>query len=979
MANLNKPLNFFEKNGFYKSDITYGDLKLNFMDLERQLLEIDSDYQKGSCIDISADKASSILNSLLHDSNLRKNDILYDDKVQFMAYVTYYKNRSKKNLKRLTSLINDGCAFILEELPGSEHMASRVESISSSTAYQEYIPPLYDLTEFRDFMKHIASDEIKDDDALLRPLSDFLYIQSSPMTHESAPSIASCAAMRMAYFLSKAQISPFIFKNLLPLLDTQANSMSYAQDRRHGAKQKHFYNIKKLFTFLASLKQCQYSEEILPFVGMSAQSCMYIAQACFSGDFLPKDPHAGRMWLRMSALQGHPLAYYYDVIVNNSMDYNLSGSNTNFIDELFFAYNLCINQSYATVSFEEQIELEDGTVIEVEEYLLYNALTALAKRCHLQFITERAVSEDLNVYDYGIFVIEGFKKMMLERKRRFAAPLFILCSLTYEDLPILDQGFIMALLEAVHTVDEDDEEISVFDKILSILHKALQVAVIEGDIFSCRVLVDQNEAIAQKFAATYEKSIYIRALQLLVENFDAGAVNTLLRLCNDSEELKVKCADTLNFIHDHIHDDLQSPIVDVFHINDGAGFDFAPHHIYLLTQLQNMYYVMAKKVTKDDIASTLLRLGSDCMDKRCQDELERLKAQGRYKPVAYIRVLDDIVKDADKDAMCANFMAKVYSEGNLLPRNMALACHYHYLSYKLGSDESLGVLRNLSYSSHSDFQRYALSHSQMLCDVIALRWRFVGAELNIDCSVLAGHIKKLIRAIYKKDGPFERYLHTIYSQDSDNLLTATVDFLFENNALTKRDISLLSALAEKVSLSFIPMNYAVCQSLFCFNDFSSFEIESYLNSKSGYALKENDIHLYMTYMSSFFVLGFSAMFLDYNLDDSAPAPEILKGNLELLHLIAKNRHEFRLNYSSFFYFMLYRIALRSHVIAPDAALANKFLQLAGNRQSNLSILYEDQDLRVFSSKLNVKAFCACLEGENCAGKSKEVYISKVAQ
>ena len=918
------------------------------------------------------------------------NDELALDKALFFGYVAYYYNKDKSHTDALLKLINKDCRdhikYIVDH--ASDYHKIRSEYLSKSSFFELYSEHILQADEINDFIDDKIDWVENKAQAISLVISELLFVQSTLTTSNTPPALASNASIRLLALLAKYNVSPFAFRVILPFIDAQANGLATQLDSNKKCTQRHFNSIKKLCTFIASLKISCDGDYILPFLGMSSQACFYIAQAHMTGNMLPLNPDVARLWMRMSALMGNPVAYYYDVIMNNSVDYNSAGSSANFINEIYFALSL---HHYSNSADRRNINLfftTEGKKVDVHDYLLYNLLVALAKRCIVAFRSGTLDGDDLNIFEYSRYGIEAFHIMVQTQNYKFAAPLFAIHVLCVDNLQFLDEGFANAVFAEAenykHT--KEKEENSTSDKILKILYAYLQKAVSLGDVFASRILVSQNGMFENSFVLDYDYDSYLQALIICAKECE-GAV--YVQLIDEIEKVDVdhelydKLVQALKYCQEMIYDKGTFMCVqsDIVALCNNEITRFSSYNLKKIgANVSGGYFALSTMNMPKAIKHTLYRYGFWALDPSCKREYDDLKEEGAYKPLPFVKVIDEMCDLAYHNCYIADFLAQIFEEGKLVPRNPSLSHYYAAMAVSCGFQPLRYLVKRHSFDSSANYHNQYLTHRSVWQTALTPSYDIENNYRDGDSSKYAKLLVKLFKAIVKGNTDFEAFIYKEYIMDRGHcILLRSIDIAHTLGIISKK----VKDSIDNIDVSF---NVHDCQSvsfdnlssLFCMRDLSSYTVESYLNENADYNIEGNSAYLYLSHLSSLFTMAYSSMLLNFKIKEEDELCQAFYENLKLLEYINTYYGQDKLEIVPQIHFMLYRLALRSHIMSPNAKLAKFCLQQSVNCDLPLATLFEDQDLSVLDSVLDILPKDGKKKSKAVVLK-KAVVVSKVAQ
>lgn len=920
--------------------------------------------------------------------NVEHDDLSFD-KALFYGYVAFFYNKDKSHKDALLKLINKDCRdhvkYIVDN--ASDYQKIRAEHLSKSSFFELYSEQILQAPEVCDFIDEKIDWVENRAQAIALVISELLFIQSNLTTSYTPPALASNASVRLVALLAKYNVSPFAFRVILPFIDAQASGFATQLDSNRKCTQRHFYSIKKLFTFISSLKISCDGDYILPFLGMSSQACFYIAQAHMTGNMLPFNPDVARLWMRISALMGNPLAYYYDALMNNSVDYNSAGASLNFINEIYFALSL---QHYANSSDRRYIKSflrKDGKQIDVHDYLLYNLLVAVAKKCMVSFRTGSIESDDFNIFEYSRYGIEAFHIMVQTHNYEFAAPLFAIHSLYVHNLQFLDEGFANAVFEEDDSYKFDNKDnLKVGDKIRIILYTYLQKAVLLGDVFAARILVLQDGLFRCHPVLEYNYESYLHALILCAKECDSLCYSPLLdeiRQLDKNHELYEALVEAFNICEKKIYDEgtfmcVQSDIRAI------CRDEITQFSSYLLKKIgANVgggFYALSTLNAPKTVRHTLYRYGQWSLDPSCRIEYDKLKEAGEYKPLPFVKVLDEMCDLAYYNCYIAEFLAQIFEEGKLVPRNPALSHYYAAMAASRGSVLWYHRVKKLSYDSALSYHNQLLTHKPVWQTALTTGYSVENSYHEKDSTKYAQLLVKLYKAILKGKTQFEDFIYNEYINNIEQcFLLFALNQAFSMGMISQKVRDSLDNIEVNFTENEVKnVSFENLSSLFCMRDLSSYTVESYLSENADYNIESNSAYLYLSHLSSLFTMAYSSMLLNFKIKEEDELCQAFYENLNLLEYINSYYDRDNLEIVPQIHFMLYRLALRSHVEAPNAKLAKFCLQQSVNCDLPLATLFEDQDLSVLDSVLDILPKDMKMN-KQAKGLKKAVVVSKVAQ
>lgn len=918
-----------------------------------------------------------------------ENDDLAFDKALFYGYVAFFCNKDKSHKDALLKLINKDCRdhvkYIVDN--ASSYQKIRSEHLSKSSFFELYSDQLLQATEVSDFIDDKIDWVENRAQAIALIISELLFVQNNLTTSYTPPALASNASIRLVALLAKYNVSPFAFRVILPFIDAQANGFATQLDSNRKCTQRHFYSIKKLFTFISSLKISCNGDYILPFLGMSSQACFYIAQAHMTGNMLPFNPDVARLWMRISALMGNPLAYYYDALMNNSVDYNSSGASSNFINEIYFALSL---QHYANSSDRRYIKTflrNDGKQIDVHDYLLYNLLVAVAKKCIISFRSGSIENDDFNIFEYSRYGIEAFHILVQTHNYEFAAPLFVIHSIYVHNLQFVDEGFANAVFEEDENYKFDNKDnIDISDKIRIILYTYLQKAVFLGDVFAARILILQDDLFKYHSAFEYNKDCYLQALILCAQECDSLCYSPLLDEIDQldkNHKLYQSLVEAFKYCEKKIYDEgsficVQSDI-SAMRSNEITHFSS-----YLLKKfgsyLGGAFHVLSMLKAPKAIEHTLYRYGQWSLEPSCRIEYDKLKESGEYNPLPFVKVLDEMCDLAYYNCYIAEFLAQIFEEGKLVPRNPALSHYYGAMAASRGSVIWYQRVKKLSYDSALNFHNQFLTHKPIWQTALTAGFSVEKSYHEKESSKYAQLLVKLYKAILKGKTPFEAFIYNEYINNIEQcFLLFALNQAFSMGMISQKVRDSLDNIEVEFEENGVNnVSFDNISSLFCMRDLSSYTVESYLSEKADYNIEGNSAYLYLSHLSSLFTMAYSSMLLNFKIKEEDELCQAFYENLNLLEYINSYYDCDNIEIVPQIHFMLYRLALRSHVAAPNAKLAKFCLKQSVNCDLPLATLFEDQDLSVLDSVLDILPKGMKVKKQAKALK-KAVVVSKVAQ
>ena len=391
--------------------------------------------------------------------------------------------------------------------------------------------------------------------------------------------------------------------------------------------------------------------------GMPAAAAYKIGLAYYFGTDLPHDIDKAGRWLSYAAMVGHPGAIYARQLFILDVAASAEEWNAAFAVPLFQAFKLAYNREsgLSNIRFDYLYEndVENGTLA---SDLLYNLLITHINSLRLGYIQ----IDDLIAFLLSpqiteiIFSDIALMKVLLAR------------------ILLIDNEEIKSYV--LQNLDKDSNSPQIlFDIAIDLLkdayekHHCAEALEFLADLLISNKFDLKNEPLI-------EKAIEERAgadLAFKLGSYFWNGIDGKQDLQN-SEKWWKKAAELgsslalFNLsISDLDNQDLKSAVKHAVRaVNSGMILGF---------------YVLYKALFEShpELAHTYLRYGAEYELPTCVKEYEQLKKQRKFKPLKFIKIIDNIEKLTTKDASACLFMQRLYTNGTLLPRDLFKAEKYY--------------------------------------------------------------------------------------------------------------------------------------------------------------------------------------------------------------------------------------------------------------------------------------------------------------